>query len=106
MQAGVVATNLFQKENQNMKSAIFISVISIFLALNSPAFAEGESSSGDKKSSDSSGEFFRCEKMREVKLADLKQKLVEFCNLDKPFSITGSSSLAIETNYTYCCHKK
>ncbi len=48
---------------------------------------------------------FRCEKMRDAKLADLKEKMVTYCNLKLPFSIAGGD-FALNSSYTYCCTKK
>jgi hypothetical protein len=47
---------------------------------------------------------FRCERIRDVKLAELKAKLVENCDLTKPFSFAQEPSL--QTAFTYCCTAK
>lgn len=52
---------------------------------------------------DSLIENFRCERSNEG-LADMKMKMIENCNLDKPFSSSHSS--AVKDTYMYCCHKK
>ncbi|MBN8536914.1 MAG: hypothetical protein J0M15_07655 [Deltaproteobacteria bacterium] len=47
----------------------------------------------------------RCERFTKSNLRDLKEKLYENCDLNKPFS----TSLAInigEEHFLYCCHKK
>ena len=48
---------------------------------------------------------FRCEKVKSVTLAEFKAKLVENCDLNKPFSSSLSAVVADET-YLYCCHTK
>jgi hypothetical protein len=50
------------------------------------------------------GSNFRCERIREVSLAELKAKLVENCDLNKPFSFSQEPALKI--GYTYCCTTK
>lgn len=51
-----------------------------------------------------SGNFFRCESNRGLRLAEIKEKLVENCNLDKPFALSEGGT--IDPTFTYCCHKK
>ena len=46
---------------------------------------------------------FRCERSSQG-LADLKTKMMENCNLNKPFSSSHSS--AVNETYMYCCHTK
>ena len=48
---------------------------------------------------------FTCVKSRNIKLAELKEKLTTTCNLNKPFSI-ASTDIGVDTSYTYCCHSK
>jgi len=45
---------------------------------------------------------FRCEKLRSQTIADLKAKMLEHCDLDKPFSTSMSLSMGEEA-YMYCC---
>ncbi len=45
----------------------------------------------------------RCEKMSGTTLAGFKEKLVETCDLSKPFSTTLTKLLNDET-YMYCCN--
>lgn len=47
---------------------------------------------------------FRCEKFS-GSLGDLKLKLIETCNLDKPFSSSMTRTLNGDDVYMYCCHK-
>lgn len=47
----------------------------------------------------------RCERVIGVNLAEFKSKLVENCNLSKPFS-TSLSRLLNDDTYLYCCHKR
>ena len=48
---------------------------------------------------------FTCGKMQGITLAEFKVKLVDGCDLNKPFS-SSLSSMLNEVNYFYCCHKK
>lgn len=48
---------------------------------------------------------FRCEKMTGLSLVEFKVKLVENCDLNKPFS-SSLSSVLNESTYFYCCQKK
>lgn len=47
----------------------------------------------------------RCEKLIGVGLVDFKSKLVENCDLNKPFS-SSMSKLLNEETYFYCCQLK
>lgn len=81
-----------------MRTLIFLIIVG--LALNS-SFAlakDGE----DQKSTKSN---LRCEKFRDRNLSTLKEKMEEFCNLEKPFSTGLASNLGEET-YLYCCITK
>lgn len=49
---------------------------------------------------------FRCEKFTGNGLADLKLKLIQTCDLEKPFSSSLSRTVAGgEDVYMFCCHK-
>jgi hypothetical protein len=48
---------------------------------------------------------FRCEKFREGGISDLKLKMLENCDLNRPFS-NSLSLFAGEETFLYCCHKK
>ena len=50
-------------------------------------------------------EDFTCGKNQGITLAEFKMKLVESCDLNKPFT-SSLSTLLNEVNYFYCCHKK
>jgi len=47
----------------------------------------------------------RCEKLIGINLIDFKSKLVENCDLNKPFS-SSMSRLLNEETYFYCCQLK
>ena len=49
-----------------------------------------------------SNEDFRCEKLLGHTLAEFKQKLVDNCDLNKPFS-SSMAKLLNEESYMYCC---
>ncbi len=86
---------------------IGITVLAVFsvCALNAGVFAEAQEKV--KKSAKTSGtsiaDTFRCEKMRNKSLKDLKAKLVENCDLDKPFSFS-TTDIGVDSDMTYCCH--
>ena len=68
-------------------------------------FAQDNSSpskSSSKNKTDSGS--FRCEKMRGATLGEFKAKMLENCNLDKPFSMSTSESISGKETYTFCCH--
>jgi hypothetical protein len=48
---------------------------------------------------------FRCEKFREGGISELKIKMLENCDLNRPYS-TSLSLFAGEETILYCCHKK
>ncbi len=54
-------------------------------------------------SPDSMIDSFRCERSNQG-LSDMKMKMIENCNLNKPFS--SSLSTAVSETYMYCCHKR
>jgi len=56
-------------------------------------------------SEDVSSDNFRCEKFRDGGLVELKSKMLENCDLNRPFS-SSLSLFAAEETYLYCCHKK
>jgi hypothetical protein len=47
----------------------------------------------------------RCEKLSGMKLTEFKEKLVENCNLNKPFS-TSMTRVINEDIYLYCCQTR
>lgn len=64
-----------------------------------------ESSEAPVVSDSNLAENFRCEKFRDGGISDLKLKMIENCDLTKPFS-NSLSLFAGEETYLYCCHKK
>lgn len=70
------------------------------------AYAADSKSSADDKSdkSDDLAASFRCEKITGT-LTEMKIKMIDYCNLDKPFSSSMSRSMGGEEVYVYCCHK-
>lgn len=91
----------------NRKKDLYVAVfMGIFFALPLQAAEEKETSKEiPPKVSSEIGSRFRCERNRGATLAVLKEKLVTNCNLDKPFSMSGTDTL-LDGAYTYCCHIK
>ena len=50
-------------------------------------------------------EDFTCGKVQGMTLAEFKLKLVDSCDLNKPFS-SSLSTIVNDNTYFYCCHKK
>ena len=48
---------------------------------------------------------FTCGKNTGISLAEFKAKLVESCDLNKPFS-ASLSTVINDSNYFFCCQKK
>lgn len=48
---------------------------------------------------------FRCEKFKEGGISELKLKMLENCDLNRPFS-NSLSLFAGDETFLYCCHKK
>lgn len=74
---------------------------SILLCIVGQAADESETEPKTTTKEDS----LRCERFVKSNLKELKSKLQENCDLNKPFS----TSLAInigEEHFMYCCHKK
>lgn len=81
-----------------MKTAIFLSLLSFsVLCLEAKAAAPKEVAVTYPELSD-----IRCEKLQGHSLADFKKKLVENCDLNKPYS-SSMSRLLNEETYFYCC---
>jgi len=89
---------LFTKEMSHMRHYVF-GFIALTLVLGVAITEEAKSKNEDML------DRFRCEKYNESGMAALKLKLIENCNLDKPFSLTSASDLG-SGGYAYCCHLK
>jgi len=61
---------------------------------------------GQKPGNVVSADSIRCERFLMKSVSDLKGKLVEFCDLNKPYSFAGSDPLGGNPMITYCCRKK
>ena len=82
----------------------------VFSALSTtPSFAKSEkpvpATADAEAAKDTAVDDFRCEKFQEKSLAALKLKMVENCDLNKPFSSSMSLFMSNES-YMYCCHAK
>lgn len=84
----------------------FIVLTSLLLAilpippLTSSAGADNAASKAD------GSDTLRCERFKMESVSDLKEKLVMYCNLDKPYSFSTSDLLGGIPMATYCCRKK
>lgn len=88
-------------------------VFSAQLVAPTPSFAKPKAGGTDAKASPAPAapseeilpENFRCEKFHEKSLAALKLKLIENCDLNRPYSASMSHFMQSEA-YMYCCHGK
>ena len=78
----------------------------VFLSLPFGISSFGDEAKRESRADEGLLKSFRCEKFRNAALAELKLKLVENCNLNKPFSFGASENVTGEGSYTYCCHSK
>ena len=94
-----------------MRVVVILIQMLLFVGFNgavSPAFAEEAQPKGDSSKQDD-GSWFQCRKLSggDTSLADLKLKMLENCNLNKPFSIsTTGLDLGHSGGYLFCCHTK
>ncbi len=72
------------------------------LLLSVSGFAADEAEPDSKPSKDDQ---LRCERFVRSTLKELKAKLQDNCNLEKPYSTSLAINLG-EEHYMYCCHKK
>ena len=77
-------------------------MVTICLLIGQSALSQTKQAAATSNA-DSLIESFRCERSADG-LSDLKMKMIENCNLNKPFSSSHSS--AVKDTYMYCCHKK
>ncbi len=75
--------------------------LAVVVSVSISAVAQDGKSEGKKDPNPN----FRCERYRERDISVLKAKLVENCDLMKPFS-TSLAVFAGEDTILYCCHKK
>ncbi len=68
------------------------------------ATAEDESES-DTPAKTTKEDPLRCERFIKSSLKELKNKLQDNCDLNKPFSTSLAMNIG-EEHYMYCCHKK
>lgn len=79
----------------------------VLLALPSSLILKAEEKGSRPKveqSPEDLSETFRCERFRSQDLKELKKKLIDNCNLSKPFSSSHSSITS--DDFVYCCHTK
>lgn len=93
---------------------IIISMCLIYSQINAEIIKTTKASTSTKTSTtetpvavsnEISPENFRCEKFREGGISELKLKMLENCDLNRPFS-NSLSLFAGEETILYCCHKK
>lgn len=80
-----------------MKSLFFIISLLIFFSFSS--------FSNESDSTEKDLDLLRCERFIKGTLKDLKGKLQDNCDLNKPFSTSLAVNIG-EEHYMYCCHKK
>ncbi len=77
-----------------------IIVASLILCIAASAEDESETTSKTTKEDP-----LRCERFIKSSLKELKNKLQDNCDLNKPFSTSLAMNIG-EEHYMYCCHKK
>ena len=80
-------------------------ILTAALILLGPTFSMAQTAKTAAAPAAVTTEDFRCEKMTGLSLVEFKTKLVENCDLNKPFS-SSLSSVINESTYFYCCQKK
>ncbi|MBK9324125.1 MAG: hypothetical protein IPM97_14465 [Bdellovibrionaceae bacterium] len=88
----------------SVRSGFFITAITTFFCFSALA-AESKSKSTTTSDKGDLVSSFRCEKFSGSGLGDLKLKMIETCDLDRPFSSSLSRSVGGEDIYMFCCHK-
>lgn len=80
-------------------------VLALILGVTSVAFAEEAKEEKKAAAPASDSDFFRCVRVRNSSLVELKLRMVDECNLSKPFALSATD-IAVDSSFTYCCHKK
>lgn len=88
----------------SVRSLFFIIVSATFFCFSASAAESKPKSSATSERGDLVSTF-RCEKFSGSGLGDLKLKMIETCDLDRPFSSSLSRSVGGEDIYMFCCHK-
>lgn len=85
----------------------WIVAVAIGSMMAMPSFEAVADEKKVEKSSDTNSlvDGFTCVRFRQGGIAALKLKLIETCNLNKPFSM-GATDIGVDEAYTFCCHKK
>lgn len=93
----------------------FLLISSIFCLFSAPVFAEGakkekaesKTQSKDESGDDATSDTFQCERFKAETMFTLKAKLLDACNLNKPYSFSSvGDALGSNGSMVYCCHKK
>ncbi len=89
----------------SMASRASIVVLLAGLSLSTISFAE-KAASKDKLETKVTTDNFVCQKHRKSNLAELKLKLLDECDLNKPFSSSIASAVGDGDTAQFCCHAK
>lgn len=81
----------------------FVGALTLVAATLSLASAQEASPKGTPKAA-TTGPDFVCERLRSYSLPDFKARMMETCDLNRPFSFTEGD--AIDKATTYCCHRR
>ncbi|MBL7543937.1 MAG: hypothetical protein JNL11_08980 [Bdellovibrionaceae bacterium] len=83
-------------------------IVTLFITLNifaAPSKTQTEESSDTKSDvKEDLSSSFRCERLG-GSIREMKLKMIDNCNLNKPFSSSLSRTMGGEDIYFYCCHK-
>jgi hypothetical protein len=87
-----------------MKQFIILTTLTLAmsLSLNLTSTVRADDTTAKPDASDS----LRCERFKMSSVSDLKEKLADYCNLDKPYSFSANDMLGGNPWVTYCCRKK
>lgn len=85
-----------------MKLNYSVGVVILTFIISSMSAMAAEGQSNSKLSPIDS---LRCERFATDNVAELKMKLIENCDLNKPYSFTSAGN-ALNQAITYCCQKK
>ena len=80
-----------------------ITLLILFASLTSLNWTANAADQKEHEDEDSSS--FVCMNLKKATLKEFKKKMVETCNLNKPFTASRGDNL-LESSYFFCCNRK